>query len=75
MFHRRRFLTATTAVLAISAACMAASAQEGAPGLPGPIPAGADIPIAPEARADVSAWPAAASPSSITDAETEAFIT
>ncbi len=76
MFQRRRFLTATTAVLAISAAaCMAASAQEGAPGLLGPVPAGGDIPIAPEARADVSTWPAAASPPSITDAETEAFIT
>lgn len=76
MFQRRRFLTVTTAVMAVSAAaCMAASAQEGAPGLPGPVPAGADIPIAPEARADVSAWPAAASPPSITDAGTEAFIT
>lgn len=76
MFQRRRFLTATTAVLALSAAaCLSATAQDGSLGLPAPVPSGVDIPIAPEARADISAWPTSASPAAITDAETEAFIT
>jgi beta-glucosidase len=72
MIHSRRFLTATTAVLALSAAaCASAQSVD----LPDPVPAGADIPLPDDARADPANWPASATPDAITDAATEAFIT